>query len=92
MNSGATIAIFPSRSAPYVVLDVEKIRAAMDRHRVNATGLAARAGVSVLVVNRILRAKPVQRHKATLVVRTLLATAEVDGIGDFLSATTALAS
>jgi hypothetical protein len=92
VNISATIAIFPSRTSPYVVLDVEKIRAAMERHCVNATELAVEAGVSILVVNRILRAKPVQRHKATLVINTLLAAAEVEGIGFFLSDTTALAS
>jgi transcriptional regulator with XRE-family HTH domain len=92
MNSSATVAIFPSQSSPYVVLDVEKIRAAMDRRRVNATELAVRAGVSVPVISRILREKPVQRHKAALVIRAILATTEGQSMGDFLSDTIALAS
>jgi hypothetical protein len=92
MNSSATVAIFPSRSSPYVVLDVEKIRAAMDRRRVNATELAVRAGVSAQVISRILRAKPVQHHNAALVVRAILATPEFEGMGHFLSDATALAS
>jgi hypothetical protein len=81
MNSSATVVIFPSRSSPYVVLDVEKIRAAMDRRCVNATELAVRAGVSVPVINRILRAKPVRRHSAALVIKAILATPEAEGMG-----------
>jgi transcriptional regulator with XRE-family HTH domain len=92
VNISATIAIFPSRTSPYVVLDVERIRAAMERHCLSATELAVEAGVSILVVNRILHAKPVQRHKATMVINTLLAATEVEGIGFFLSDTKALAS
>lgn len=92
MNSSATVAIFPSRSSPYVVLDVERIRAAMDRRRVTATELAVRAGVSVPVISRILRAKPIQHHNAALVIRAILATPEVEAMGVFLSDATALAS
>jgi hypothetical protein len=92
MNSSAMVAIFPSRSSPYVVLDVEKIRAAMGRRCVNATELAVRAGVSAPVINRILRAKPVRHHNAALVISAILGTPEVEAMGQFLSDATALAS
>ncbi|HEY2702739.1 MAG TPA: hypothetical protein VGL20_03520 [Candidatus Dormibacteraeota bacterium] len=91
MTSSATIAIFPSRHSPYVVLDVERVRAAMDGRGVSADELAVRAGVGVAVVSRILRAKPVGRRTAALVISAILVSPELDGMAEFLSDTTGLA-
>jgi len=75
----------PALSSANVILDVDKVVAAMDRRCLNASKLALAAGVSSPVITRVLRAKPIQRHKAALVVKAIIATPEVEGMGDFLT-------
>ncbi len=67
-----------------VVLDPHKVISALNRKDLTQRELALRTGISQTTVGRMVHGLPVHRHKAAQVIRVLIETPDVDGMGEFL--------
>jgi transcriptional regulator with XRE-family HTH domain len=67
-----------------VILDPDKVVAALNRKDLTQRELALRTGISQTTVGRMVHGLPVHRHKAAQVVRVLVGTPDVDGMAEFL--------
>jgi transcriptional regulator with XRE-family HTH domain len=67
-----------------VRLDSGKVRTALDRKGLTQRELAAMAAVDENTVSRAVRGLPIRRHKAALIVASLLRVEDVAGMEEFL--------
>ena len=67
-----------------VCLDPRKVRSALDRKGLTQRRLAEMSHVDENTVSKAARGLPVRRHKAALIVTSLLKVEDIAGMEDFL--------
>jgi transcriptional regulator with XRE-family HTH domain len=67
-----------------VCLDPRKVRFALDRKGLTQRELAEMAHVDENTVSKAIRGLPVRRHKAALIVTSLLKVQDIAGMDEFL--------
>jgi transcriptional regulator with XRE-family HTH domain len=70
-----------------VCLDSRKVRTALDRKGLTQREVAEMAVVDENTVSRAVRGLPIRRHKAALIVSSLLRAQDVVGMEEFLVGT-----
>jgi transcriptional regulator with XRE-family HTH domain len=81
----ASDVIRPIHGTATVRLDPAKLGVALDRKGLTQRRVAELAGVDENTVSRAVRGLPVRRHKAALIVSSVLRVEDIDGMADFLS-------
>jgi ribosome-binding protein aMBF1 (putative translation factor) len=76
--------VMPMPMGATVRLDARKVRTALDRKGLTQPELAGMAAVDENTVSRAVRGLPIRRHKAALIMTSLLKVQDVAGMEEFL--------